>query len=376
MKKIVTIQVCLLAMLGSAQAQQFTIDGSLGKRAEGAKIMLNYPKDNQYQLDSAIVKDGKFRITGTITEPATAYISIAKTTGDAHTGEEGNVDANEVFLEPVVIKIKSSDGTLKKASVKGGAGQSELLLLKKQLRPYEARLEPISDSMMHYFLEKDDASVEKFRKLSRPIYDDITKEKRAFIAAHPDSYLSLSLLKESSFIIDVETFEPLMNGLSARMKNTITAKSMAARLEVAKKTAVGMQALDFTQPDSTGTAVTLSSFRGKYVLVDFWASWCGPCREENPYLVKVYQEYGGKDFQIIGISLDSQKAPWLKAIAEDGLKWLHLSDLKGPRNEVAKQYDVRAVPQNFLIDPNGVIIAKNLRANQLEEKLKEVFKHQ
>lgn len=150
---------------------------------------------------------------------------------------------------------------------------------------------------------------------------------------------------------------------------------MAARLDIAKRTAVGMKALDFTLPDTSGASVTLSAFKGKYILVDFWASWCGPCREENPYLVKVYQQYGGKDFEIIGISLDSQKSPWLKAIADDGLKWLHVSDLQGPKNEVAKQYDVRAVPQNFLVDPNGIIIAKNLRAGQLEDKLKTVFKN-
>lgn len=374
MKKILTLNLCLLGMMGVVKAQQFTIEGNMGKSAEGAKVMLIYPKDNQYQNDSAIVKDGKFRITGTVTEQVTAYINLIKATSVAHGELEGNNDANDFFLEPTTIKIKSADGTMKNTSIKGGPGQSELLVLKEQLKPYEAKLVPISDSMMQYFLKKDDAGVDKFRKLSRPVYDEMNTVKRAFVLAHPDSYLSLSLVKENSFIIDVETFEPLLNALSTRVKNTPVAKSMAARLDVAKRTAVGRKALDFTQPDTTGTSVSLSAFKGKYVLVDFWASWCGPCREENPYLVKVYQQYGGKDFEIISISLDSQKAAWLKAIAEDGLKWLHVSDLQGPKNEVAKQYDVRAVPQNFLIDPDGVIVAKNLRANQLEEKLKAVFK--
>jgi peroxiredoxin len=375
MKRILGLNICLFGMIWGANAQQFTIEGDMGKNVEGAIVILNYPKDNQYQQDSGFVKNGKFRITGTVAEPVTGYIRLVKADSEAHDDMEQRSDDNQVFLEPMVIKIKSSDGIMKKAIIKGGPGQLALLELQKQLKPYDAKLEPLMDSMMHYFVNKDEAGVEKFRKLSRPVYDEINVVKRAFVKSHPDSYLSLSLVKDNSFVIEVETFAPLLNSLSTRMKNTNTGKSMAARLDIAKKTAVGMQALDFTLPDTSGTSVTLSSFKGRYVLVDFWASWCGPCREENPYVVKVYQQYGGKDFEIIGISLDSQKAAWLKAIEQDGLKWLNVSDLQGPRNVVAQQYDVRAVPQNFLIDPNGVILAKNLRASQLEEKLKEVFKH-
>jgi len=375
MKRILALYLFLLGMICSVHAQQFTIEGNMGKNAEGATVILNYQKDNQYRQDSALVKNGKFRMTGTVAEPVTAYIRLVKTGSGELNDMEQRSDDNQVFLEPGIIKIKSSDGTMRKAGIKGGLGQSQLLALKEQLKPCEAKLAPITDSMMHYFIKKEEAGVEKFRKLSRPIYDEIDKVKRAFVLAHPDSYLSLTLVKENSFVIEVETFEPLLNSLSTRIKNTASAKLMVTRLDIAKKTAIGMKALDFTLPDTSGTSLTLSSFKGKYVLVDFWASWCGPCREENPYLVKVYQQYGGKDFEIIGISLDSQKTPWVKAIEQDGLKWLHVSDLQGPKNEVAKQYDVRAVPQNFLIDPNGVIIAKNLRSSQVEEKLKEVFKN-
>jgi peroxiredoxin len=141
------------------------------------------------------------------------------------------------------------------------------------------------------------------------------------------------------------------------------------------KVAIGSKELDFTQNDTTGKPVSLASFKGKYVLVDFWASWCAPCRAENPNVVKAYQKYKDKGFTVLGVSLDgeSTKIAWLKAIDKDGLAWTQVSDLKGWKNEVAKLYDVKSIPQNFLIDPNGVIVGKNLRGDELNKKLASIF---
>ncbi|MDR2271220.1 MAG: TlpA family protein disulfide reductase, partial [Sphingobacterium sp.] len=140
-----------------------------------------------------------------------------------------------------------------------------------------------------------------------------------------------------------------------------------------KQVEVGKPALDFVMNDSAGRPVKLSSFKGKYVLLDFWASWCGPCRDLHPDMVKAYQKFKGQNFEIIAVSLDSKREPWLKAIAQDGLPWIQLSDLKGMRNAAALQYGVTAIPQNFLIDPEGNIIANELKHQALEEKLAEVL---
>jgi peroxiredoxin len=168
---------------------------------------------------------------------------------------------------------------------------------------------------------------------------------------------------------------PLYNNLSPVLKATGDGKFLAGMVQHMKAVQLGAIAPDFTQPDTAGTPINLKSFRGKYVLVDFWASWCHPCRAENPNLVKAFNHYKGNSLAILSISLDTKgaKDAWLQAINTDGMLWTQVSDLSGWNNTVAKEYGVTAIPQNFLVDPQGKIVAKNLRGDGLEKKLKAIF---
>lgn len=366
------IVLSLLFVFAGAVAQKqsaekkipIKIDGVI-ENYTGKLVYLSHRAGESEARDSAKVVNGKFSFNLKSSEPNLYWINLPD-----------NPTPVFFFADEKPVKVKLTPDSMVLSQVEAGASHNDYVEYRNFINSLVSMQQQLQANY-NAALQTNDVNAQNIIKAE---YQNLNTQYMAglknFLKTHPKSAVSAFIVGNDLNNPSIPLTEVIdaMSCLDKSLDNNSYIKAANKRVDAFKGTMVGYTATNFSQNTPEGKKVSLTDFRGKYVLIDFWASWCRPCRMENPAVVAAYNRFKDKGFTVLGVSMDSNRDPWLTAIQQDNLTWTHVSDLKGWGNEVGKLYGVTGIPQNYLIDKEGKIIAKDLRGAALEAKLAEVIK--
>lgn len=369
-KSLMVFAACCMTM--PVMAQSFQIKGKLGRLQAPAKVYIGYTYDGKSVYDSADINNGNFSFEKPVAYPTNVLLTVSR--DGEYQPFFSPKDIAHLYVEPGAIVWLTSNENISDFDSNGSHSQDDYKTYQKFMADADEKLTLLtaesSNTLQNDVTEKALAAKRDYMEHFRAAMEFRKQHMKDFIQQHTEMYIALDILEEyAGSFIDFREIEPLFESLSDRTKATPKGKAYEKKIQQAKLTAVGAVAPDFNQKDADGNKVALSSFKGKVILLNFWASWSSTSRAENQELKQITRNYTTKDLVVINVSLDERKEQWLQAISDDKMTGVHLSDLKFMRNEVAELYNITAVPQNVLIDASGKIAARNIKGSQLTQKL-------
>ncbi|WP_207430306.1 TlpA disulfide reductase family protein [Sabulibacter ruber] len=369
MKKQIILAAAALAVLGACQKKgvatadtdkSYRITGKITNMTRGNVYLDELGEQAFVPVDTATInKDGTFVMEGTVNEPAIYKLAF------------DNQEGIMLVVDNQPIEITADSGKVAQSYTVKGSKDSELIKeLNGIMQGMQQNVTALNQQFQQAATQGNQEEMKRLQEQFMAAQQDNQTKLKAFVKANPASVVSVYT---AGNILNLDEHFTFVDSMSTAFKQSLPnskyTKALDERLTRIRSTALGSAAPNITLPSPQGPEISLASLRGKYVLIDFWASWCGPCRQENPNVVRMYNKYKDKGFEIFGVSLDQDRTKWLNAIEKDKLTWPHVSDLKGWESSAASLYGVTAIPQTVLLDKEGKIIAKNLRGAALEAKL-------
>jgi peroxiredoxin len=355
--------IVIFSSCETKKANEFLIHGNIKGLAAG-KIYLNQYKNKKNEvIDSTMIHNSKFKFKGEIGLPELYYLTI-----------DGINENFALFIENSEIKVKLIADSLAGSIVTGSQSNDIYENYKIGIREIKNKQKELYYNYQEAKSEGNEVLVDQIDSL----YEIEETNRQAyihnFLKANLSTVVSPYIVqKDLIYYLELEELEEMVNQFDISIKESIYTQVLFDRIQILRNVAIGQSAPNISLADTAGNLLNLSDLKGNYLLVDFWASWCSPCRKENPNVVKMYQKYNKAGFDVLGISFDSDKNKWVEAIEADKLTWNHMSDLLGWKSAAVPLYGVNSIPHTVLLDKEGIIIGRNLKGEKLENKLQEIF---